>query len=225
MLQRVVGRRLPIAMVRDVLSCVFRAHGPTQWKEARTMRKPILAIAFAATVAGAFAAADPAVRPGLWEIKLVRQTLDGRDVTALVPAALAGYQQLMGNMTPQQRKQMEATFGRAPATTTQRICISPEMAAGDKPLLPPDVKCEPTAFNREAGRVTFEFTCADQGRTTTGKGESILASETVSTRIDMVTNDANGKRVWQNHTQATYVGADCGSLKPADQVVHEAPKK
>ncbi|MBI4998311.1 MAG: DUF3617 domain-containing protein [Rhodocyclales bacterium] len=189
------------------------------------MKKTILAAALAVSAAGALAAADPAIRPGLWEVKLVRQTMDGRDVTVLVPAALAGFQQLMGNLTPQQRKQMEATFGRPPTTTTQRICISAEMAAGDRPLLPPDVKCEPTAFSREAGRVTFEFSCAEQGRTTTGKGESILASESVSTRIDMVTNDANGKHTWQNHSQATYVGADCGNLKPADQVVREAPKQ
>jgi hypothetical protein len=189
------------------------------------MRQKLLAAAFVATAAVAFGAADATVRPGLWEIRLVRQYMDGRDVTSLVPAALAGYQQLMGTMTPQQRKQMEATFGKAPASTTQRICISPEMAAGEKPLLPPEVKCEPTAFNREAGRVSFEFSCADQGGTTTGKGVSILASESVSTRIDMVTNNANGKHAWQNETQATYVGADCGNLKPADQVVHEAQKK
>jgi hypothetical protein len=185
------------------------------------MKKTILAATLAVTAMGALAA-DPAVRPGLWEIKLVRQFMDGRDVTALVPAALAGMQQLMGNMTPQQRKQVEASFGKAPANTTQRICISPEMAAGDKPLLPPDVKCEPTAFNREGSRLSFEFSCADQGRTTTGKGESTLASESVSTRIDMVTNDANGKHTWQNESQATFVGADCGGLKPADQVMREA---
>lgn len=189
------------------------------------MRKTIPAVVLAAIAAGAVAAADPGVRPGLWEVKLVRQFMDGRDVTVLVPAALAGYQQLMGNMTPQQRKQMEATFGKAPANTTQRICISPAMAAGDKPLLPPDVKCEPTAFNREAGRITFEFSCADQSGTSTGKGESTLAAESVSTRIDMVTNNANGKHTWQNESLATYIGADCGTLKPADQVLREAPKQ
>ncbi len=180
-------------------------------------------MAIAATVAGATAAATEGgtVKPGLWEIRLVRQIVDGRDVTALVPAALAGMQQLMGNMTPQQRRQMEATLGRPPASTTQRICVSPEMAAGDKPLLPPDVKCEPTAFNRGGNRVAFEFSCADQGRTTTGKGESVLASESVATRIDMVTNDANGRHTWQNDTQARFVGADCGNLKPADQVARE----
>lgn len=187
------------------------------------MMNRMLATAFlAAATGGTLAAAEPAVRPGLWEVKLVRQYMDGRDVTALVPAALAGMQAFMANMTPQQRKQMEATFGRAPASTTQRICISPAMAAGDKPLLPPDVKCDPTAFNREAGRITFEFSCSDQSGTTTGKGESTLAAESVSTRIDMVTNNANGKHTWQNESLATYVGDDCGSLKPADQVMREA---
>jgi hypothetical protein len=202
----------------------LQALGLNQRKDAATMSKTILAAAFAAAAASAFGAAETEVRPGLWEVRLVRQTMDGRDVTVLVPAALAGLQQLTANMTPQQRKQLEATFGKPPANTTQRICISPGMATGDRPLLPPDVKCEPTAFNRAAGRVTFEFNCADQGRTTTGQGESILASESVKTRIDMVTNDANGRHTWQNHSEATYVGADCGSLKPADQVVREPPK-
>jgi hypothetical protein len=185
-------------------------------------RRAFLAATLAAASAATYAATDPAVKPGLWEVTLVRQFMDGRDVTVLVPAALAGYQQFMGNLSPQQRRQVEATFGKAPAGTTQRICISPEMAAGDRPLLPAEVKCQPSAFNREAGRVTFEFSCADQGGTTTGKGESILASESVSTRIDMATNNANGKHTWQNESRATYIGADCGNLKPADQVVREA---
>lgn len=188
-------------------------------------RRAILATTLAVVSAVAQGAAEPAVKPGLWEVTLTRQFMDGRDVTALVPAALAGMQAFMANMTPQQRKQMEATFGRPPANTTQRICISAEMAAGDKPLLPPDVKCEPTAFNREAGRITFEFSCADQGGTTAGKGESNLQAESVTTRIDMVTNNANGKHTWQNESRATYIGADCGNLKPADQVVREAQKK
>jgi hypothetical protein len=186
------------------------------------MSRTILGAALAVAATGALSAAEPAVKPGLWEVKLVRQFMDGRDVTTLVPAALAGMQQLMANMTPQQRRQMEATFGRPPANTTQRLCISPEMAAGDKPLLPPDVKCEPTAFSREGAVVKFEFNCTDQGRTTSGKGESVLAAESVSTRIDMVTSDASGRHTWQNQSQASYVGADCGKLKPADQVLREA---
>jgi|WetSurMetagenome_2_1015567.scaffolds.fasta_scaffold402740_2 hypothetical protein len=185
------------------------------------MKRTTLAALFAAALATG-AHAEVMVKPGLWEIRLVRQYMDGSDVTALVPAALAGLQQLMGGMTPQQRKQMEATFGKPPADTVQRICVSPEMAAGDKPLLPPDVKCEPTAFNRDGGRVTFEFNCADQGRTTTGKGVSQLASERVATRIDLVTNDANGRHTWINQSEATYIGTDCGNLRPADQVAREA---
>jgi hypothetical protein len=169
------------------------------------------------------ATADPAVQPGLWEVRLVRQYMDGRDVTALVPVALAGLQQFMGGMTPQQRKQVEATFGTqvASGNTVQRMCVSPEMAAGDKPLLPANVKCQPTEFNRDGSRLIFAFNCADQGRSTTGKGVSHLASERVETRIDLVTNDANGRHTWINQSEATFIGVDCGNLKPADQVVHE----
>ena len=187
------------------------------------MNKMLLATAMIVATLEAAGAQDPAVRPGLWEVRLVRQYMDGRDVTALVPVALNGMQQLMANMTPQQRAQMDATFGRAPTSTTQRICVSPEMAAGDKPLLPPDVKCDPVSFNRAGGQVTFEFVCNDQGRSTTGKGISELSSERVVTRIDMVTEDsATGRHTWQNQSLATYVGSECGSLKPADRVVRNA---
>ena len=187
-------------------------------------RTSLAAVLFAAT-AVSLAGSDTAVRPGLWEVKLVRQYMDGRDVTVLVPAALAGMTAFMDSMTPQQRKQMEATFGKPPADTTQRICISPEMAAGNKPLLPPDVKCEPSLFERAGNRINFEFNCADQNRSSVGKGESTLATESVFTRIDLVTTDANGRHTWRNETQATYVGTDCGKLKPADQVVRETQKQ
>lgn len=182
------------------------------------MKRTIVAVAIAAATAGAMA--ETMVRPGLWEIRVVRQIMDGRDVTALMPILLAGMQQTMTNMTPEQRKQVEATLGRQVANggTTQRICVSPEMAAGDRPLLPPDVRCEPTAFNRASSRVTFEFSCADQGRTVTGKGESLLASEDVATRIDLVMNDAGGRHTMQNDSRARFVGTDCGDLKPADQL-------
>lgn len=182
----------------------------------------MVAVVIAVTVVGAAnAATETQVKPGLWEIKLVKQWVDGRDVTPLVPAAMATMQQMMANMTPQQRRQMEATLGKPPTNTTQRICVSPEMAAGDKPMMPADVKCEPTSFSRTGNRVVFEFSCADQGRTTTGNGQSVLSSESVSTRIDMVTSDANGRHTLQTESLSRFVSADCGKLKPADQVLQE----
>lgn len=193
----------------------------------RTARWTALAAALTANAMAV--AADPAVQPGLWEVRMVRQYMDGRDVTVLVPVALSGLQQLMGGMTPQQRKQVEATLGSqvASGSTVQRLCVSPEMAAGDKPLLPADVKCQPTEFNRQGSRLSFAFNCADQGRSTTGRGVSQLSSRSVTTRVDLVTNDANGRHTWINQSQATFIGADCGNLKPADQVVRttEAAKR
>lgn len=190
------------------------------------MKNAIAMMAAVATLATNAVAAttDPAVQAGLWEVRLVRQYMDGRDVTLLVPVALAGLQQFIGGMTPQQRKQLESTFGSqiASGSTVQRLCVSPGMAAGDKPLLSPDVKCQPSEFIRDGSRLFFAFNCADQGRSTTGKGVSHLASDRVTTRIDLVTNDANGRHTWINQSEASFIGADCGSLKPADQVVRDA---
>jgi hypothetical protein len=88
--------------------------------------------------------------------------------------------------------------------------------------MPANVRCEPTSFNRSGNRATFEFNCVDQGRTMIGKGESLLASENVTTRIDMVMTDTRGKHTMQNDSQAKYIGANCGNLKPADQVARES---
>lgn len=195
-------------------------------EKAGSMKKRVATrVAVAALAASAVpAAAESAVQAGLWEVRLVRQYMDGRDVTLLVPVALAGLQQFVGGMSPQQRQQLEATFGSqfASGSTVQRMCVSPEMATGDKPLLSPDVKCKPSEFIRDGSRLFFSFKCAEQGRSTTGQGVSHLASQRVTTRIDLVTNDANGRHSWINQTEATFVGADCGDLKPADQVVREA---
>ena len=195
---------------------------------ARTMakgsqvKKTVLAAVLAPCVAAA-AVPDTTVTPGLWEVRVTRQILDGQDVTTLLPVALAGVQQLMANATPQQRQQIEATLGKQPGSGgVQRMCVSPAMAAGDKPLLPADVRCQPTAFERNGERVNFQFNCSEPGRTVTGKGESLLASRVVTTRVDLVVTDARGRHTLQNDSQASFVGADCGNLKPADQVVHDS---
>ena len=52
----------------------------------------------------------------------------------------------------------------------------------------------------------------------TGKGETVVAGDLITTRIETNGKDASGKaHTMQADTQMKYLGSDCGSVKPLDQ--------
>lgn len=168
------------------------------------------------------------LKPGLWEVRQLKQVMDGQDMGAQMAAAQAQMQQAYANMPPAQRKQMEAMMakqGVAPPAAApgggQRICISPEMAARDKPMVDPEGRCEPTRFNRSGNRVSFEVNCNMEGQQMSGKGESTTSPDSVSTKMDMVMTGRDGRHTMQSETQMRWLGPDCGNVRPADQMVRE----
>lgn len=184
------------------------------------MRKLWISLALAATTTGV--QAETTIKPGLWEVRITKQVMDGRDMTAQMAAAQAQMQQALAGMSPQQRKQMEAVMGKqATPAGAQQVCISPEMAARETPVMPADAKCEPAKVSRSGNKMSYEFNCTSAGRTTTGKGESIFSGDSVSTRTDIVMTDARGRHTMQSESQMKYLGADCRGLKPIDQLARE----
>ena len=153
--------------------------------------------------------------------------MDGQDVMAQMAAAQAQMNQAMANMPAAQRKQMEAMMGKQamPAANVRRICVSPEMAARDQPVLSHDGSCEPSKVSRGGDRVSFEFNCVIEGRNTSGKGESVVSGDTISSKMDMTTVDAKGKHTMQTESQMKYLGSDCQGLKPADRIVKDMQTK
>ena len=165
-------------------------------------------------------AAQTAMKPGLWEMRTIKHVMDGRDMMAQMAAAQAQMQQMMANMPAGQKEQMEAMMGKqgASAPNVQRICVSPEMAARDKPVVSADSKCEPSNVSRSGNRMTYQIDCVDQGRTMTGKGESVVTGDTIASKMEMLTTGRDGKHTMQMESQMKYLGADCQGLKPADQI-------
>ena len=157
------------------------------------MKKAIMAILL--TLSGTSFAQSSILKQGLWEIKPISQVVDGRDMTAQMAAAQAKMQQAMANMPPDQRKQMQAMMGQqgASAGSGTRICVSPAMAARDKPMVDPEGRCEPAKVSRSGNKSSFEFNCTTNGRTMVGKGESSVSGDTVSTHMDMTMTDARGR--------------------------------
>ena len=185
------------------------------------MKKPILAILI--TLSGAAYAQGSGLKPGLWEVKQIKQVMDGRDMGAQMAAAQDKMAQSMAKMSPERRKQMEAMMGGqgTPAQgggVATRICISPAMAARDKPMVDPEGRCEPAKVSRSGNKTSFEFNCNSNGRAMAGKGESTFSGDRVTTRMDMTTTDARGSHTMQSESQMNYLGSDCKGVKPADQL-------
>jgi hypothetical protein len=155
----------------------------------------------------------------------VRQTVDGRDTTAQTAAANNQLQQqAMARMTPEQRKQMEAmmssrgTSGSGTPGGFRRICVSPAMAARDKPTIDPQGHCQPSKVGRSGNKSTFEFDCTSNGFGAAGKGETVNTGDTISTRVDMTMTEPHGKHTTHSETDMKYLGRDCQGIKPLDEM-------
>jgi hypothetical protein len=184
------------------------------------MKRFILAILI--TLNGNVLAQTSALKPGLWEMKVVRQVVDGRDMSAELASGQARMQQGMANMSPAQRSQMEAMMSRqnmpGAGSGGSRMCISPEMAARNKPMIESDGRCDPTKLSRAGNTTSFEFNCTSNGRTSVGKGESTASGNVVQTRLDMTVTDAKGTHTMQRESQLTFLGTDCQGVTPVDRL-------
>ncbi len=186
------------------------------------MKKVLLVILV--TLSSNVFAEGPRPKPGLWEYKVTKQVVDGRDMQAQMAAAVAQMKQAMANLTPEQRKQMEAmTRGQGASTGVgaMSFCISKEMAARDKPVLGPQSHCETIKSNRSGNKVSFEIKCSNKGQTTSGKGETTISGDLMKTVMDIDTTDAHGSHTIHSESQMKFIGADCQGIKPADQLSRE----
>jgi hypothetical protein len=192
------------------------------------MKKAMLAAAV--VLCGAAHADGPSPKAGLWELTVTRQTHDGQDMTAQRNAAQERMRQMMDKMSPAQRKQMEAMIGArggpmGAAGGSTRICVSPAMAARDKPMVDPQGRCEPGKLTRSGKTSTYEFNCKMDGRQTTGVGKSTIDGDTVTTSVDMTSTDGSTTHKTQMESKMKYLGADCQGVKPMDEFLKNAPGK
>ena len=179
------------------------------------MNKLVPALALSLLAAPALAGD---MKAGLWEVKTLRQIMDGRDMKAQMAAAQAQMQQQLASMPPDQARQMRAMMERQGVSMggdgTARICISEEAARRDEPMIDPEGRCKPAKVSRSGNTTRFEFDCTAEGRHSVGKGESTVSGNGINSRMDMTTTDARGTHTMQTESQMTWLGADCKGLAP-----------
>jgi hypothetical protein len=190
---------------------------PRRPPESAVMRS--LAACLAALVAFSAYAAGLGLKPGLWEVRIVKQVVDGLDMTAQMAAQASQLQKTMAAMPPEQRAKMEAMFkdrgiGQG-GDGGYRLCISPEMAKRDTPIVDKDGRCQPTKVTHSGNQTSYEFSCSSNGMTTVGKGESTATGDLISNRSDVTITKVNSPpRVIHGESEMKYLGSDCGDVKP-----------
>jgi len=177
-------------------------------------------------LSGAAAGEGFGLKPGLWEVSVVRQVMDGRDVTEQMAATRRQMAQQMqaglANMPPERRKQMEAMLkGSGDMGGPIRVCVSAAMAAIDQPMVDPEGHCEPSKVAHSGNRTTFEFNCMSNGVGNRGRGESVANGDTISVHNDVTTTTPQGSHTMQIDTSMKFQGRDCQGIKPFDELRKE----
>ncbi|MDR0477695.1 MAG: DUF3617 domain-containing protein [Desulfobulbaceae bacterium] len=162
-------------------------------------------------IAGATHAAQgaDAPKPGLWERRTLKMTMNGQDMLPQIKAAQEQMRKSMVNMPPEQRKKMEAAMG-------DFICVSAEMAKNEWTTVPrPEgANCDEPKLNRSGDRTSFEMACKQGGGTVTSKGETAVTGDQITIKVESVTTEANAKHVMVVEEQMKFISSDCGGIKP-----------
>lgn len=184
------------------------------------MRKVLIACLAVPTVLYA-QTAGLGLKPGLWEVRIVKQVVDGRDLSAQMSQMGRQMQLAMEHMPPEQRARMQAMLkarGVSPAANGgYRICISPQMARRNSPILGMKGHCQAFKVTRSGNRATYSYSCASTEGTTSGTAVATITTDLVTTQTDATTQSAHGeKHTMHTESQMRYLGADCGDVKPSE---------
>jgi len=183
------------------------------------MNRLLLTIA-AATVACASVAAhaDSGMKPGLWEMRIVKNVVDGQDTSAAMAGLSAKMQEQMKNMPPERQAQMQAMMKQHGVALggdgSIQMCLTEEMAKRDVPVVDKDGACQPSNVKRSGKRMSYDIACTSRGSTTTGKGEATISGDTVLTKTDMTTKSGDDTHQIQAETEMKFIKSDCGDVKP-----------
>lgn len=180
------------------------------------MKKTIVATLALAAAASAHAQV-PDAKAGLWETKIVKNVVDGKDMSAQMNDAMAAHQAQLDKLTPEQRAMVMSRMNGMGGNSAIRTCISPAMAAKHDFGGDAHGHCPSADISVSGNTITFNINCTNQGRTIVGKGQAVMSGDTISRHIDVKETDDKGSHTAVIDMQSTYLGSDCKGVKPLDQ--------
>jgi len=183
------------------------------------------------SIAASAALADSGMRPGLWEMRIVKNVVNGHDTVADMSAMSAKMAAQMEKLSPQQRAQMSAMMGQGgigmsmgqggmglPGSSAGAIqmCITADMAKRGVPVGEKEGSCQPANVQGSGGHMTYTLNCDSHGTKITGTGESTISEDKVTTRSNSTVVDHGQTYQMQNETEFKFLKSDCGAVKPID---------
>lgn len=189
---------------------------------------PLLSASVVACVSAPCLAADSSLQAGLWEQHMIKNIVDGRDISGQMSQAQERIKQSMAKLPPEQQAQIQAMMGQMqgqggqvkPDASGVQICIGPDSAKrGDETLAKfgsgSHGNCEDSTHDREGNQTHFESTCQRNGHTIHVKGVVTVSDSLITMQTDVTDTDGSGKQ-HTSHTEQElkYLGADCGNIKP-----------
>jgi hypothetical protein len=138
--------------------------------------------------------------------------------------------QMMEGMTPEQRKKMQAMMGdkagameamqsmqlqqNADGSTSMKMCVTKEMAE-QRMLVTQHGRCKHENGKMSGGVMKINYTCSQPP--SKGEGElRVTGPNSFSTKMKMVSTEPGNKQTMEVDSTATWLGADCGNVKPID---------
>jgi Protein of unknown function (DUF3617) len=160
-------------------------------------------------------------KPGLWENKVLKLVVDGKDMAAQMAEMMAKREQMMAALPPDQRAAVEAMLksnGVSPGSDGGfRFCVSPEMAKRNSPVIDKDGRCPASKVTHSGNQTSFEMNCTNNGNTIADKGTWTFAGDVITSEADMTSTNAKGKtQTIHSESQIHFIGPDCGDVKPPD---------
>lgn len=154
------------------------------------------------------------VRMGLWETTVTS--------TGTGDAIMAGMEEAMKNMTPEQKARMAAAMSRVqqkqslPNAHTSHSCMTPEKMQRDAIMSDKEMAghCTHTVTENTTQTMAVHFSCSNEGVTNEGDGRFTAVSPTAIKGTMDMHMVMHGKPV-NMHTdfQSRWISADCGTEK------------
>ena len=197
-----------------------------QYKSAGSM---ICGMAAAALLLPMAAQADSHQKPGLWEINTQMEMQNDK-----MAAAMSKQQT---QMTPEMQAMLAQRGIKMPQMgpngtmthdMTTKICVTPEQAAkSDHPDFGRDKQCQMTKSNFSGNNFTGEMSCNSPEMQGHGTIDMTMDSDQAyhGTMHFTGTSAHAGAMDMTNHISGKWLGADCGSVKTAQQMGADAQNR
>jgi hypothetical protein len=188
------------------------------------MKKSIIAVLLIAGAGGVVHADATKQKAGLWETKVTKQIVDGKDLGAQLAAAPkvdpAKLQAALANVPPEQRAMVEARIkaaqsGGGGTGGAFRYCVTEAMA--EKHMFGShDGTCGPSNVSFSGNKMSYSMNCSRNGHAIVGTGQVVFNGDTVAIHTESTLTDANGSHNSVVDMQSSYLGADCQGVKPVE---------